>query len=105
MSSYLHYRWGDDATDPTVEQMQAALAQFDVDDHEHPDCWVTHNESSWSLAAFGSGLVVWENIELPDSKPRHMRNVPRLRVLELWKAVASGRLDEVEKEPWLPGYG
>jgi hypothetical protein len=33
-----------------------------------------------------------------------MNNVSRDRVLELWLKLAAGRLDEIESEPWLPGY-
>jgi hypothetical protein len=34
-----------------------------------------------------------------------MRGVSRERVLELWLVLARGTIDEIEREPWLPGYG
>jgi hypothetical protein len=56
----------------------------------------------WSLGAYSGGLLVWENLEA--GEPRHMNGVSRDRVLALWLKLADGRLDEIEAEPWLPGY-
>jgi hypothetical protein len=82
--------------------MRAALGELDVHDEEHPDASLTH-ESGWSLAAFGSGRLIWENLE--EGEPRHMVEVAREQMLRLWTTLACGDLATIEKEAWLPGYG
>jgi len=50
MSAYLTKRWGEGISDPRMEDLEAALAELDVDDPEHPD-WVP-------LRTFGVGKLV-----------------------------------------------
>jgi hypothetical protein len=82
--------------------MREILTELDAEDIEHPGVSLTH-ESEWSLGAYPTGLLTWENIAA-DDEPRHMNGVSRERVLELWAKLAEGRIAEVEAEPWLPGY-
>jgi len=96
-------RWGAMQTNSPIEHLRALLRSLDVDDDEHPDVALKH-ETEWCLSAFPSGLLVWENVE-GDSAPRHMKCVPRERVLRLWLELAQGDIAAVEAEPWLPGYG
>lgn len=102
MTYHLTYRRGESQDLATIEQMRTALDELDIKDDEHPDASLTH-ESAWCLGAFGSGLLVWENLE--DGDPRHMKSVPRDKVLQLWLALSRGDLATVEKEAWQPGYG
>ncbi len=37
--------------------------------------------------------------------PRHMLNAPPDKALALWEMLAAGKIDEIEREPWRPGYG
>jgi hypothetical protein len=99
---HLTTRWGDSVDEPSLEQMREALAELDVEDVEHPDTWLEH-ESGWSLSAFEVGLL-WQNIET-DEPPRHIKDVTRERVLELWLKLAEGKVAEIDAEPWLPGNG
>lgn len=82
--------------------MREVLAELDLVDDEHASVSLTH-ESEWSLGAFPSGTLVWENLE--SGGPRHMRGVSRERMLRLWIAPAAGRITEIENEAWSPGYG
>ena len=102
MSYILSTRWGGDEREPTLARMREVLSELDAEDIEHPEVSLTH-ESEWSLGAYPVGLLTWENVEA-DDEPRHMNNVTRDRVLELWAKLAEGRIAEVESEPWLPGY-
>lgn len=102
MSCRLNRRWGARDANPSVEQMREALVELDVEDVEHPDVTLTH-ESGWCLGAYPSGLLVWENLE--SGEPRHMRDVSRGRVLELWQRLSRGDLAAIESEPWKAGYG
>src|SRR5262249_36014174 len=95
-------RWGGSEPNPTVERLREILGQLDADDVEHPEVSLTH-ESEWCLGAYSGGLLIWENAEA-DDEPRHMNGVPRERVLELWVKLSFGKVDEIEREPWLPGY-
>jgi hypothetical protein len=104
MSYFANNRWGASVREPTRDRMREILAELDLEDDEHPDASLSH-ETGWSLSAFGSGLVIWENIESSDEKARHMRGVSRDRVLELWLRLAEGEITAIEREPWLPGYG
>jgi hypothetical protein len=81
--------------------MRDVLAELNADDIEHPSVSLTH-ESAWCLGAYQGGLLVWENLDA--GEPRHMNNISREQVLSLWLKLADGRLDEIEAEPWLPGY-
>lgn len=95
-------RWGGDESEPTVERLREILGQLDAEDDEHPSISLTH-DSEWCLGAYPSGLLIWQNVEAAE-KPRHMNDMPRERVLELWIKLSRGMLDEMEREPWLPGY-
>ncbi|MCP4601045.1 MAG: hypothetical protein GY847_11055 [Proteobacteria bacterium] len=96
-------RWGTEESNVSVERMRELLASLDIEDEEHPDVSLTH-ESEWCLSAFPGGLLVWENVET-GTDPKHMRNVLREKVLELWTKLAQGDIDAVSSEPWLDGYG
>jgi hypothetical protein len=98
-------RMGGDHPDASAQVIEAALAELDEPvDPEHPDVSLTH-ESEWSLGAFPSGLVIWENVADPIARPRHMRDVPRDKLRQLWAALAAGDVERVDREPWQPGYG
>lgn len=103
MSFFVETRWGGSEASPSVERMRAILAELDVPDMEHPDTWLTH-ESGWTLSADENGRVVLEHLEATEPS-RHMRDVPRERVLELWLLLAAGNIDEVQRAPWQPGAG
>jgi hypothetical protein len=49
--------------DPPLEALDALILELgEPDDPEHPDVAVQH-ETGWTLSAFGSGLILWENVE------------------------------------------
>ena len=106
MAFHARGRWGGDERNPPVERLRALLQELDIeiDDREHPDVALTH-ETEWCLGAYPSGLLVWENLEDVDTNPRHMKGVPREKVLSLWLKLAEGDIAAVEAEPWLQGYG
>lgn len=105
MSATAYGRWGRQCTDPSPAQITELLAELDAEDDEHPDASIVH-ESAWALSAFPSGLLVWEDTEAgAEERPRHMREVPRAVMEELFRAVAADDLDAVRAQAWLPGYG
>ena len=116
MTYYAVARWtGGGEDNPPVERLREILQELDVHDPEHPDCWLVHRETGWTLSAFSSGLLIWANDGGPDPSrdpepdligypgDRHMKGVSREKVLELWLKLAAGDIAAVEAEPWLPG--
>ena len=112
MTYYAVDRWtGGGEDNPPVERLREILQELDVHDPEHPDCWLVHRQTGWSLSAFSSGLLIWQNdggtdpdtdlIDYPGA--RHLKGVSREKVLELWLKLAVGDIVAVEAEPWLPG--
>jgi hypothetical protein len=104
MSFFVETRWGGSENAPSLDRMREILSELDQHDAEHPDTWLEH-ESGWGLSAYETGVLVWENVEADEIMPRHMIGVPRARVLELWIKLSEGRIDEIHREPWSPGYG
>jgi hypothetical protein len=65
--------------DYAAHLLPTLVAELDAyEDDEHPDIAVSH-ESGWTLSAFPSGLLVWENVYADDeddsspAAPRHLR--------------------------------
>jgi hypothetical protein len=106
MAFHARGRWGGEERNPPVERLHALLHELDIriEDEEHPDVSLTH-ETEWCLAAYCSGLLVWENVEAEDVNPKYMNGVPREKILALWLKLAEGDIAAVEAEPWLSGYG
>ncbi|MEQ8439355.1 MAG: hypothetical protein RIB65_17830 [Ilumatobacter fluminis] len=103
MAFHVVTRAGASIPNPSPEVIDRVLAELDEPlDPEHPDVSLTH-DSEWSLGAFPSGLVIWENLE--HGQPMHMRTVSRDHIRRMWLSLAEGDLDVVQSEPWLEGYG
>ncbi|EDY16489.1 hypothetical protein CfE428DRAFT_6020 [Chthoniobacter flavus Ellin428] len=101
MSYHVVTRWGDSENGPTDQRMREILGELDMEDVEHPDCWLTH-ETGWTLSISAKSLVTYENPE-SDGEPRHLTQVPRSKAFQLWKTLAAGDLAKLEEEPWQPG--
>jgi len=56
-------------------------------------------------APLSRDFLIWENLGAESHGARHMRNIPKEKVLELWWKLAQGKVDEINEEPWAPGYG
>ena len=104
MSYHITHLWGDMDDEPPLDSLSALYDELEHDDGEHTSVSLTH-DSEWDLNAYGDGSLVWENLEAKVREPRHMEGVPKEKVLELWRKLAQGKIDEINQEPWLPGYG
>lgn len=104
MSVVVTTRQGAMIRDPSPAVIAGVLAELDgAKDDEHPDVALSH-ESGWTLSAFPSGLVFFENVE-EDEAPRHLAGVSREGVRELWAALMAEDFAALERQPWQPGYG
>lgn len=104
MSFFIYHRYGEAERDPSLSILPALLDELEkrLDDEEHGSVSVIH-ESEWGLSISRGGYVVFESVERDDD-PRHMRGVPREKLIDLMCELALGHLGELEKEPWQSGY-
>ena len=84
--------------DPPIESLDALLAELDYIDHEHPDVAVSH-ESGWTLSAFPSGRLIYENVEDLDIPPRQLF-LDRAARNGLFRLVAAGEFERIEAYRW-----
>lgn len=104
MTVTLGHRDGHETAYVDETNLDALLAELDgPGDPEHPDVSI-FDESGWSLSAFPSGLVVWENVE-EDEPSRHRASLTRGEVRHLFALLAYGDLKAVESVGWQSGYG
>lgn len=94
-------RWGGDDVEPTAERLREILAELDERDPEHPDAWMTHGASGWTLALDEDGHA---RLSDPDFETvSHLTGVSRDRGLALWLAFAANGPDAVADQPWVEG--
>jgi hypothetical protein len=94
-------RWGGSEDEPSTERMRELIAELDVRDEEHPDTWLVHADSAWSLR-FDEDRYAY----LTDSDyttPAHMTDVSAQMALELWTLFSKGGPDAVSGFPWIKG--
>jgi hypothetical protein len=62
-------------------------------------------KASVTLGPYEGGFLIWEKLGAVSHGARHMRNIPKEKVLELWRKLSQGKVDEINEELWAPGYG
>ena len=102
MSFTITHVFGEMESDPSLERLADLLTELNEADEEHTDVAVKH-ESEWCLSAFPDGSLIWDHVGGVGS-PRHMKNVPREKTIELWTKLAHGEIGSIHSEPWLEGY-
>ena len=103
MSYWANHLMGNSEHEVSFDSLPSLYDELTMADEEHTDVSLTH-ESEWCLSAFKSGLVVWENVA-GEGEPKHMKNIPKEKIISLWQELAKGNISEVDKEQWSPGYG
>ena len=86
---------------PPLSSLPRLLDELAIADAEHGDVSLTH-ESEWCISVSRSGCVAFENLE--GGEPRHMRDLSRDKILDLWTKLSRGEVESVESEPWPPDY-
>jgi hypothetical protein len=99
--------WGDSIDKPSLAEMRKLLFDVDPNDDEHGDAWLSADDHTLEWSGVDSGrLVYWRRAKAKGRDgPRHLVGVTRERTLELWRMLAEGHLEEVERQAWLPGNG
>lgn len=82
-------------SDPPSSRLDELVSELDGPrDDEHPDVSVAH-ESGWSLSAFPTGMLIWENVK-EDGIERRVSGLSRDDVWELFGAVSRGEVQFVD---------
>lgn len=97
----LTHWWGKEENNVSVERFKEFIAELDLADAEHASV-ALRLESEWVISISRGGNTIFENVE--GGEPRHMNNVAVDLVLELWRHLAAGDLDWLERQAWKPGY-
>lgn len=103
MTYSVETRWGGSEENPTDKRLVEIIAELKEKDSEHPDTWMIH-DSGWTLIFHEKGIVIWSNPE-QESEERHLKESDPIQLFELWKLLANGNIDELEKKPWKEGHG
>lgn len=94
-------RWGGSEEAPSQNRLAEIVAELDVKDGEHPDTWLTHVASEWSLRLDEEGYAY---VSDQGAVTRwHMSGVSRNAGLALWIRFAASGFDGVKSEPWAQG--
>jgi hypothetical protein len=66
---------------------------------------VENVDCGWYISAYRNGSLVFEDIRTLDpGSERHMKHVPKERVIEYWNRLVAGDIEGLLAEPWEPGY-
>ena len=103
MSYFAYDRTGGTVTSPDEAAMSLLLNSLAAPDTEHPDVSLSH-ESGWCASVFGSGLIIFENVETGEG-PWHMRLPAPQQALDVWRLLSGGQIAAIQSHPWVPGYG
>jgi hypothetical protein len=93
---------GDD--DPPLESLPDLYDELHTSGIVDGNVAVIHDGSGWCMSAHRDGRLVLEQLGTRGATARHMIPVTKDRVLELWRRLTDGDIDNLLKEPWKPGY-
>lgn len=94
-------RWGGSEDAPSGDRLREIIAELEVADEEHPDTWLLHTRSGWTLRLDEERFAYLEDPEL--NTVCHLRSVTPLLAFELWLTFSNGGPEAVEAYPWTSG--
>jgi hypothetical protein len=98
---YVESRWGGGEETPSRDRLREIIAELNVRDEEHPDTWMVHVDSEWSLRLDEDHFAYLEN---PDGETvGHLADMSAEQALTLWLGFAAGGPDAVAKFEWKDG--
>ena len=91
---------GEDTSNPTDEQLKAALALlFEAKDNEHPNAWITCGSEKgklYTLDIYSDGFAlytVYNNVDMEEElEYRRIENVTSAVAFDLWKNLINDKL-------------
>lgn len=102
MSAYVTYPFGDSEEISDISELEKLYAAKDGGDDEH--FGVDLVNENWVLMLNSRNTLIWENLADEKIKPKHLKNVGKDKVIELWGKLFHGKIDEINFEPWSDGY-
>lgn len=96
-----------DPDDPWITHKLIAelrTEQFDEPDNEHTQ--VSVGNEHWSVTAQISGLISFDNMDLPEGEESdlpeqmHIRDIPDEQLVRIWQAVVRGDKNSLLEHPW-----
>ena len=102
MTVFVTYPVGDSEDINDVSELEKLYAEKDNGDEEHFGVSLTNDV--WVLSLNSSNTLIWENLEDEKIKPKHLKNVSRGKVIELWQKLFYEKIDDIDSEPWMDGY-
>lgn len=94
-------RWGGSESAPARERLAEIVAELDSPDEEHPDTWLSHHESGWTIRLDEERYAYLEDVDL--NVASHMPGVGAAYALDLWVRFAAGGPSAVDNDPWVAG--
>jgi len=101
MAFHITHSSGSMESSPPLSALPGLLDELERADAEHGDVSVTH-QSEWCISVSRSGFTTLENLER--GEPRHLRDLSRQKILDLWTKLAHGDIQSVESAAWISGY-
>lgn len=98
---HVETRWGGSEECPPSDRLRALIAELSVRDEEHPDTWMIHQDSGWSLRLDEDHFAYLENPECETIG--HLTDVSADTALTLWTGFAAGGPDAVDEFKWKQG--
>lgn len=94
---------GSGEDNPSLEALPSLYDELHSSGIIEGDVAVIHDDSGWCISAHRDGRLIFGKLGDPKSD-RHMIPVEKSKVLQLWKQLINGEIDNLLKEPWKPGY-
>lgn len=91
---------GDSIDDPTPQEMERYLLALDPNDDEHGKAWLSDEDENTLEYSINGNL----GYSREGHEDRHLNGVTIAKAVELWVKLTEGRFDELEQEPWRPGF-
>ena len=102
MSAYVTHPFGDSNEIKDISELEQLYTEKDQGDEEHFGVDLVNKD--WVLMLNSQNTLIWENLVDEQTKPKHLKNVSKEKVLELWQKLFYGKIDEISSEPWIDGY-
>lgn len=103
MAFHIIHTNGTEEVDPPLSSLPALLDELKAADADHTSASVTlTHDTEWSMTVAPGGDVTFEHVE--EDGVQCMQGVSDQRALELWKHLAEGDIEFLQKEPWQLGY-
>lgn len=100
-SFFVETRWGGSEDAPTPKRLAEIVQELDTQDEEHPDTWLTHGATGWTLRLDEDGFAYLEDGYM--ATVRHMQGISRETGLDLWLRFAEKGPDGVALDSWRDG--